>query len=115
MKTLWLALSLCDDTGQSVPGIAIELLAFSVHGLHGRDIIVDLTHLDQEEERITLRAVPGYADITAFFRLGTLDAFVAGFALSGAYPPVYVLDKQAFRARCGVGRLLNSLGHFVEV
>lgn len=114
IKPVYLALSLCDGEGQYVSGFALKARAVEIYALYGKDIVMDVVHTDGEKERITFKAVPGRADITSFFQIGILSDYIVGMRMTGDYPHNIPISKEEFRKRCGTGRLLNELGHFVE-
>lgn len=114
-KPVWLALGLCDEEGQLQRGFALELNAISLHCLDERDMVWDLVHTDGEHERIKLKAVEGPVDLTLYFRLGRLPEYITDVRMTGEFPAVMPISKAEFRARCGVGKLLNGAGHYVDV
>ena len=110
-KTVWLSLALCDGEGQFKNGFALEAKSLSLHGLSGKDIVLDVVHLDGEQERMTFKAVEGRADWTIAFRLGDLPDYVAGMRMTGEFPANMPISKEEFRRRCGIGRILNEARH----
>jgi hypothetical protein len=112
IEPMYLTLSLCDEDGQFEQGISLAARSISLHMLDGKDMVWDIIHTDGEHERVKFLAQPGRCDLTRYFKLGTLDAYIVTIGMCGHYPPNIPISKDAFRARCGTGRLLNKQGHF---
>lgn len=105
---MFLALSLSDAEGQFLPGLAVEIKEFKVHGFTEGGLLADVLHLDGEWERVFLG---GDTRPFAPMKFETLEN-VQGLRISSSYPSTIPVTKDEFRARAGKGATLTATGHF---
>lgn len=107
---MYIAFSTYDAEGQFDGGVALEIKQFHFHGFTEGGMWIDITHLDSEKERIRVGGDPRPFSRITFGQTVPVNTFT----IYDSYPAYPVITKAEYRARFGVGRLLNAQGHFVE-
>lgn len=107
-KSTFVSFSLCDDAGQFVNGVAIEVDHVNFHGMSSEGVLFDIYWPDGSAERRTLSGL-AYGN----FSIGTQKNRVVTFKIQGEYPPNRIVTKSEFHQMFGIERVRNEAGHFV--
>ena len=91
--------------GQYAPSFALEVKSVNFHGATNDGWLIDLDHIDDEQERILVCAKP-YGN----FEVGEHKR-ISSFSIV-EYPATRIITKLEFHELCGKGRFLNAQGHF---
>jgi hypothetical protein len=105
---VFIAFSTVDRGGQIEDGFALEVRSLTLAGITDQGIQFDIHHQDGETERLALGGTP-YRNLS----MGRIRDRIMRVRVIGEYPAMPLISKAEFRARVGVGKLLNERGHFV--
>ena len=54
IQTMWLQFSTCDAEGQCENGFALEVRSMNIYGMTDAGLLIDISHLDGEVERVEI-------------------------------------------------------------
>jgi len=104
---MYIYISVADDEGQFLRPASVEVKNASIYGFSKDGMVLDIKHLDGEDERCTI-PFEAYGEMTWGKFTG-----VYRIMFQDTYPPVDILTKDEFRKYVGyIGARLNAQGHF---
>jgi hypothetical protein len=89
-----------DENGQFIPSFALEIKRFEMYGVTDEGILIDILHMDDTKERLTV-SFQKYGG----FGLGNIKTgCLFMLTLTDGWPPREVVTKDEYYTRVGKGR-----------